>query len=420
MRILMLAQFYPPAIGGEERLVADLSADLAERGHDVAVVTLWHEGFPEFEVARGVRIYRVRGTMQRIGMLFSESDRQYAPPFPDPEVLLALRRIIRKEQPDIVHAHNWIVHSFTPLKSWSKAKFVATLHDYSLACVQKRMMRQGVRCAGPGLAKCLACATDFYGIAKGPLTVLANSCWEGKERQAVDMFLPISRAVAEGTQLDKHNAPYRIIPDFIPNEVAMAGDDENPLLERLPKGEFLLFVGDIRQDKGVDVLLRAYAGLETQVPLVLIGRPVEDFAGRLPPNVLLLGGWPHEVVMSAWSRCMIGLVPSTWAEPFGIVALEAMYMGKPVIAALSGGLSDVVADGETGLLVPPGDAGALRNAIQCLLADPARRERMGAQAKQRVLQFQAKAVVSRLEQVYNALLGMDSSVGRSLAEQESR
>ena len=101
MRILMLAQFYPPAIGGEERLVADLSIELAARGHDVSVVTLRHKGFSQFEIDRGVRIHRVRGTMQRLGMLFSESDRQSAPPFPDPEVLWALRRIILQERPDI-------------------------------------------------------------------------------------------------------------------------------------------------------------------------------------------------------------------------------------------------------------------------------------------------------------------------------
>src|SRR5437899_4028640 len=109
MRILMLAQFfYPPTIGGVERHVADLSIELAARGHDVAVATLCHKGFPEFEIDRGVRIHRIRGTMQRVGMLFSESDRRHVPPFPDPELMYALRRIILEERPDIVHAHNWM------------------------------------------------------------------------------------------------------------------------------------------------------------------------------------------------------------------------------------------------------------------------------------------------------------------------
>src|SRR5205807_2360133 len=113
-----------------------------------------------------------------------------------------------------------------------------------------------------------------------------------------------------------------------------------------------------------------YAEMGCQVPLVLIGRPLAGHPLRLPPNVLLMGGWPHDAVMGAWSRCTIALVPSTWSEPFGIVALEAMIMGKPVIASRIGGLTDIVIDGETGFLVHPGDAQALQEAIQSLLDDP--------------------------------------------------
>ncbi len=178
MRILMLTQFfYPPTVGGEERHVADLSNELAARGHDVSVVTLRQKGYPDFEVSQGIRIHRVRSTVQRMNMLFSESDRPYAPPFPDPGLTRALRRILLEERPDIVHAHNWIVHSFTPLKAWSKAKFVVSLHDYSLVCVQKRLMRYEVPCSGPGLTKCLECGTHFYGVFKGIPSTLANFFW---------------------------------------------------------------------------------------------------------------------------------------------------------------------------------------------------------------------------------------------------
>src|SRR5437763_9039213 len=109
--------------------------------------------------------------------IFSYKDRQFAPPFTDPEALWALRRIISEERPDIIHAHNWIVHSFTPLKAWSKAKLVLTLHDCSFICAQKRFMSHGVLCSGPGLLKCLGCAADYYGPAKGVPTTLAN--WIG-------------------------------------------------------------------------------------------------------------------------------------------------------------------------------------------------------------------------------------------------
>ncbi len=201
MRILMLAQFYPPAIGGEERHVRNLSIELVARGHDVAVATLWQDGTPEFERDQGVRVHRFRASMQRVAALFSEKERQHAPPFADPEALWALRRIIMDERPDIVHAHNWIVHSFVPLKAWSKAKLVVTLHDYSLLCARKRLMYQGGLCDGPALLKCLRCASEHYGTAKGVPTALANAVSGMLERQIVDMFLPVSRAVAEGTQL---------------------------------------------------------------------------------------------------------------------------------------------------------------------------------------------------------------------------
>ncbi len=420
MRILMLAQFYPPTIGGEERHVRNLSIDLAARGHDVSLATLWHQGLADFEIDHGVRIHRIRGTMQRVSALFSEQERQYAPPFPDPEAMYALWRIVQQERPDIVHAHNWIVHSFTPIKAWSKAKLVVTLHDYGLLCVQQRLTYQNEICSGPALGKCLHCASDFYGAAKGVPVTLANRIWGKVERQTVDMFLPVSQAVAEGTQLAKYRVPFRVIPNFVPDNVSTSRDDTASLLEQLPKEDFLLFVGDVKRDKGVEVLVRAFAKLEGNTPLVLIGRLANDIAVDIPPNVRVLQDWPHAAVMSAWSRCAVAIAPSIWPDPCPTVAMEAMAMGKPVIASRIGGLADIVVDGETGLLVTPGDAEALRTAMQSLLTDETHRERMGTMAKQKVVDFQAKAVVPRIEQVYSELLGINVIAAHPLVEVGAR
>jgi glycosyltransferase involved in cell wall biosynthesis len=76
------------------------------------------------------------------------------------------------------------------------------------------------------------------------------------------------------------------------------------------------------------------------------------------------------------------VAPSLWQEPFGLVAVEAMAAGKPVIASRTGGLADIVRDGESGLLVPPGDAPALAAALERLLDDIALRRAMGARARQ--------------------------------------
>jgi glycosyltransferase involved in cell wall biosynthesis len=290
------------------------------------------------------------------------------------------------------------------LKAWSKAKLVMTLHDYSLVCVQKRLMRHGVRCSGPAFVKCLNCAADFYGIGKGVPSTLANLIWGELERRTVDMFLPVSRSVAEQTRLEKSRVPYRIIPNFIPDNVEAPENDTNALLAQLPENDFLLYVGDLMPDKGIDVLLEAHAQLNKQIPLVLIGRPVTGYLERIPPNVLHLGRWPHSAIMQAWSRCTIALIPSTCPDACPTVAMEAMIMGRPIIASRIGGLTDIIVDGQTGLLVPPGDPQALREAIQRLLDDPERRECMKMVARQRVVEFQAKSVVPRIEQVYREVL----------------
>lgn len=404
MRILLLAQFYPPTIGGEERHVRNLALALAERGHDVSVATLLHGDAPEQEIDCGVRVHRMRGTMQRASTLFSDGGRQYAPPFPDPELTLALREIILAERPDILHAHNWIIHSVTPLKALSKAKLVLTLHDYSLVCVKKRLTYHDDLCTGPALKKCMHCATQFYGMPKGVPSVITNWLGSKLEDAVVDMFLPVSQAVADGTQLAKRHVPYRVIPNFVPDNVGDEGCENNPLLAQLPQGDFMLFVGDVKRDKGVGVLLQAYAEMHSPIPLVIIGRLCADVSVPIPPNVVLLPGWPHDAVMAAWRRCTFAIAPSLWHDPCPTVAMEAMAMGRPVIATRMGGLADIVKDGETGMLVPPNDVQALRVAMQTLLADTERRTHMGVMAKRRVTEFQAKAVVTRIERVYQEVV----------------
>jgi glycosyltransferase involved in cell wall biosynthesis len=407
VRILMLTQFYPPYIGGEERHVRNLSAYLAARGHEVAVATLGNLDLPAFEQDQGVRIYRIRGTMQRATWLFSDNSRRHAPPFPDPELGLELRRIIVRERPQIVHAHNWLIHSFLPLKPWSGAKLVLTLHDHSMLCPKKKLIYGDAHCAGPSLGKCLRCVGEHYGIAKGLPVLLANRLMSAIERGVVDMFVPVSQAVAVDNQLLGRGLPVRVIPNFVPDGVGVLPDQPHPYLAQLPDEPFMLFVGAFGRYKGLDVLLRAYAELADAPPLVIIGYQTPEYpihTTEFPPNVLVLRDWPHEAVMQAWQRCIFGLAPSTWSDPCPTVAMEAMAVGRPLIATRMGGLTDLVIDGETGLLVPPGDSSALRQAITTLLANPELRTRMGQAGQRKVAEFQASSVVGRLEQIYGELL----------------
>ena len=407
MRILMLSQSYPPIIGGEAIHVRTLSVELVSRGHDVAVVTLWYQGQAELELDHGVRVYRVRSSTARIPWLFSDAIRRRAPTFPDPGVMLALHHIIRKERPEVVHAHNWLVYSFLPLKAWSGARLIVTLHNYNLVCGKLSLLYNGAPCEGPGFTKCLSCAAQFYGLARGTTIVLSNWVMSLAERGLVDMFLPNSQATAIGNGLVSSQLPFQVIPHFIPGDAGMLHGNAEPYLAQLPAEEYLLFVGALGRHKGVDVLLRAYAGLTNAPPLVLIGIPTPHWSISsvdCPANVFVFKNWPRDAVMEAWRRSMMALVPSVWSEPFGLVALEAMSVGRPVIASRTGGLIDIVADGETGFLVQPGDPLALQHAIEGLLADSDLRSRMGQAALRKFSEFQVSALVPRFEKVYQNVL----------------
>ena len=405
MRILMLTQRYFPLVGGEEQHVRTLSSELIARGHDVTVVTQLIKGSVPFEIDHGVRIYRIRSTVDRMPWLFPD-DRRYAPPFPDPELTQKLRRIVMQEQPHIVHAHNWITRSFLPLKKWSKARLVVSLHDYSLICSKQNFLYQGTPCGGPQFLKCVKCASQHQGLKCVPILV-SNRIMSHVERDMADMYLPVSEAVARTNGLVGSGVPFQVIPNFFQGNYEGQPVDTTSYLAQLPGEGYLLFVGALSKWKGVPVLLHAYRALKNAPPLVLIGYKMtgwEELIADLPPNVFVFTTWPHEAVMEAWRRCLLALIPSTWLEPFGIVTIEAMSMGKPVIASRVGGLSDIVVDNETGLLVPPNDPDALQQAIQRLLDDPPLLERMGIMAKQRSTQYLASSVVPRIEQVYEKVL----------------
>ncbi|GAB4215674.1 MAG: glycosyltransferase family 4 protein [Roseiflexaceae bacterium] len=407
MRILMLTQFYPPFIGGEERHVRNLSLRLVARGHEVTVATLGGDDLPEFEIDQGVRVYRMRGTMQRMRWLFSDDSRRHAPPFPDPELTLALQRIVARERPQVVHAHNWLVFSYLPLRPLVAAPLVLTVHDQSVVCPKKKLIRGDAICSGPGLTKCINCAGAHYGMAKGLPVIAAHRGMALLERGAVDMFVPVSRAVAEDNKLLGGRLPVQVIPNFVPDDIGVLAAEPHPLLAQLPGEAFMLFAGAFGRYKGLDVLLRAYARLRDVPPLVIIGYHTPEYPIRtteFPPGVTVLRDWPHEAVMQAWQRSMLGIVPSTWSEPCPTVAMEAMAVAKPLIATSLGGLTDLVDDGETGLLVPPDDEAALGRAIERLAADPELRARMGQAGLRKVVSFQASAVVERIEQLYRGLV----------------
>jgi glycosyltransferase involved in cell wall biosynthesis len=404
MRVLLLTDLYPPSIGGVEQHVRLLGRELAARGHVVAVATVHPgTGLPDEETDGAVRVHRLRSALGRLPGAYEEAARPFAPPMPDPELTLRLGRLAGQFRPHVVHAHGWIDRSWLPVAPGVRAPLVVTAHEYGTVCPRKDLRHLGCEdCSGPSLAKCIGCAAAHYGPVRGVPIVLGHEATAPLVGRLAKRHIAVSRVVAERNRLPA--ATTEIIPNFLPDDEPVGAAGTERWTSQLPQVPFVLYVGALGAHKGIPVLLDAWSRLGDAPPLVAIGHRWSDTPRDLPPGVTVLEDWPNEAVRAAWARSLFGVIPSVWAEPFGIVALEAMAAGRPVVASRTGGLADVVDDGVTGLLVQPGQPQELAGAIRRLLDDPALRGEMGVAAMARMPAYRASAVVPRIEAVYRAAI----------------
>ncbi|HET9973223.1 MAG TPA: glycogen synthase [Streptosporangiaceae bacterium] len=180
---------------------------------------------------------------------------------------------------------------------------------------------------------------------------------------------------------------------------------------------YVIFVGRITRQKGVPVLLRAASGLIPEAQLVLLAGAA-DTPGQLAEVTELVDGlratrsgviWipemlPKPEVIQLLTHATVFAIPSVY-EPLGIVNLEAMACGTAVAGSRTGGIPEVVADGETGLLVPPGEPEPLAEALNGLLRDPARARAMGQAGRKRaVAEFGWPAIAAQTADLYAELV----------------
>jgi len=401
LRLLFVTDEYRPYIGGAGRCIELFARELAGLGHSVMIATAWHPEAPAFEEDGGIQIHRVRDLPSRMRWISEDPWRHTPPPFPDPEAIWRLRRLVNRFQPDLVPAYGWLAHSAAVALAGKRVPMILWGHEYGNTCAVRNLIRHGDGiCSGPGPAKCLACSTATRGAAKGTVAALSVLGVRPLLRQKTTAVHGVSHYVTQVMDRDLRFDPARsvVIPNFHEEEGDQPADPA--FLDRLPAEPYILFVGAFRRVKGMDVLFDAYARLSDPPPLVLAGIKRPDQPERIPEGLTVLTDVPHATVMAMWERALYGVFPSTWPEPLATVVHEAMSRGRPVIATRTGGHVDMVADGETGLLVPVEDPQGLADAMDRLNRDPALRERLGSAAKARAERFTRGHAVPELERFY--------------------
>lgn len=359
MRVLLATDVFAPSTGGTERHVAGL----AERLDDAVVVTT-----TPGPAVDGV--VRLTGWSGRLIRHHARPEQRFHPPVPDPGLVRELVALCRAERIDVVHAHGWMAHSAVPAARRAGVPVVVSLHDYGLDCAVRNRLRDGEPCPGPSLRRCGPCAAARYGAGRG-LAIVAGLAASRRWWDGVDAFVANSRAVAAAVD----------VPCTVVSPWMVPAEPEAPPVPDLPD-EFVLYVGALAPHKGIAVLAEAWDG-----PLVgLVSRP-EAGSPELPPGTLLHHDVDHVRVLATMRRATVTVVPSTYPEPFGLVAVEAMWAGSPVIASDTAGLREVLAGGSAGSLVPPGDPAALRAAIDRLWSDAARRRDLAFAGRRRAAEL---------------------------------
>src|SRR4029453_8604297 len=205
----------------------------------------------------------------------------------------------------------------------------------------------------------------------------------------------------------------------VPLEIAPTGVDVGAFaprgrpIEGLPAGPKILWANRLDPQKGFEIMLRAFERVASEVvgahlPVAGDGRDralLRSLPADLRSRILRLGTVAHGDLPRYHAAADVFVSPATGLESFGIVLVEAMAAGVPVVASDIAGYREVVRDGVDGLLVPPADANALAAAIHRVLSEPELPATLAAAGRTRAETFSWQAVAPRLEAVYDRVIG---------------
>lgn len=416
MNIVHIVQLYHPVATGSARYFIEISARLAAEGHHVTVVAtdaydlehFWMAGKrrsePPEELHRGVRIVRLpvrrapgppilypvlRRLMVELGRLPGSAPllRRMATLTPR---LPGLPAQLAGGPVDLIHTTN-ITLDFAIVPAWRMAR----QRGIPFFCTP--LMHLGE----PGdqsLAR-------YYSMPH-QIDMLRTS-------DRVLTMTDIERGYLAGRGVPAERLR-RVGVGVSPDEVA-GGDGQRFRAEHGIVGQMVLAIGAMARDKGTPHVVEAMQRLwdaGSDATLALIGAPLEHFTAfyqQLPPQhqakIVLLPYAPEQTKRDALAAATLLALPSR-TDSFGIVFLEAWLYGLPVIGARAGGIPDVVAEGQDGLLVPFAAPDELARAIGGLLADPARASAMGAAGRAKVLrEYTWDSVYARVRAAYDEVLG---------------
>jgi glycogen(starch) synthase len=381
MRILMLSWEYPPrVVGGMAHVVAEVSRALVQEGNEVDVITALDEHLAAAETMDGVKVHRVAPYHGRPLNFFAWVH----------QLNLAMLEkgvtLCRRKNFDLIHAHDWLVaYPGRALKHIFHLPLIASVHATEFGR-NNGLHNDDQRYIGE---------VEWW-LTYEAWKVICNSRYMREEVETV-FNLPSDKI--------------EIIPNGIRPAAFQVRKVDPAVRQRFaaPGEKLILFIGRLVREKGVQVLLEALPMIRDHFPdtrLVVAGRgPFEEDLRRTALNLgvdrfVTFAGYIDEPVRNQlYAQADVAAFPSLY-EPFGLVALEAMATGTPVVVSDTGGFAETVEHEVNGIRAQTGNAGDLARQITRLLAEPELARRLSHRG---LLEVEEKYSWSSLSRQYEAL-----------------
>ncbi|MDJ0569951.1 MAG: glycosyltransferase family 4 protein [Pleurocapsa sp. MO_192.B19] len=390
MKILLIHDI-GTATGGAELQMLSLRQGLRDLGHDVRLFSSLATPVNDSQLLADYSCFGTNTLLQVLSQTVN------------PSAYFKLRQILQEFRPDVVHVRMFM---------WQMSPVILTLLK-DIPCIYQTAVYKAICPVGTKiLPNGSACHNDpgTVCLSNGCLTpqswavlMVQQKLWE-YWRDAFDVVVALSQGMK--TKLEEAGIkPVEVVYNGVPVK------EEKSPLSQIPT---IVYAGRLVPEKGVDILLRAFAQTKAQVPesrLLIAGDGVEKANLEtlsqnlgIADDLTWLGYLPQTEMEQHFAGAWVQVVPSQWAEPFGNVTTEAMMRGTAVIASAVGAQPEIIVEGKTGFLVPPGDISAWARNLISLLSNSQLAIAMGQNGRDRAIsQFSENKRNQRFLEIYSRL-----------------
>ena len=357
---IVVAHNYYQWRGGEDQIFEDESALLESKGHKITRYSLHND-----QVSELGPLSLALGTVWR-----RSAARE-------------LRVVLRRAKADLVHFHNTFP-LISPAAYYAAAAegvpVFQTLQNYRITCSAATLLRNGAVCE-----KCVGTSIPWAGVR--------HRCYRGSlgASSATAAMSAVHRVLGTwNSKVQRYIAPSQFVKDKLtegglPSSRVVVKPNFVMAARRAPdrnaKRNSAVFVGRLSVEKGVQSLISAVEGLNTELTVIGDGPLMQSLRQNCGQNVRLLGHRPMVAILEAVANAEFLVAASIWHEPFGLVVVEAFSQGTPVIASRVGAFPEIVEEGVTGLFFEPNNVEDLAKKIRWAEEHPEEMAQMGKNAR---------------------------------------